>query len=309
MTIVSVIVPAYEAEAHVARAVRSALGQSLRDIEVLVVDDGSTDRTAEAALSAGNGDARLQVIRQPRNGGVSAARNAALRAARGCWIAPLDADDVFSDCDRLARLVASAERCAADIFADHVVLVRGDDPPARMFDVNERYERRPMDARCFVTLDSPTQPLGFMKPLLRRSFLDERELRYPDGIDVGEDFHLYVRCLLRGARLFWTRSASYAATARPGSLSRSDSDRTFATFARSTSLLREEALALRQGGAAVALGRRASDLRSYGAYNRLSDALHHRRFPEAVRVFCALSLRSYTWRRFGVAVRRRLMTQ
>jgi glycosyltransferase involved in cell wall biosynthesis len=308
MTTVSVVVPAYQAAGFVGRAVRSALAQTLADLEVIVVDDGSSDGTADAAALAGHNDPRLKVIRLPRNGGVSAARNAALQVARGTWIALLDADDVFT-ADRLARLVPAAEKQRADLFADHVLLDAGDAAPEPLFAVPRRDYGTPMSAPRFIELDSPTLPLGFMKPLMRRAFLEEHHLRYPIGIDAGEDFHLYVSCLLRGARLFFARDAAYIATARAGSLSRSGDERAFAMFERSTKLLHDEAQRAGDSGAAGALARRSADVRSYGGYNRLSAAIHARRFREAFPIFCALSLQPYTWRRFATAARRRLFPE
>jgi succinoglycan biosynthesis protein ExoO len=305
MLTVSVILPAYEAAEFVGNAVRSALDQTLTDLEVLLVDDGSSDGTAHAARAAAGNDPRLRVIRQARNGGVSAARNAALRVARGRWIALLDADDAFTQ-DRLARLVAAADACNADLLADHVLLQRDGTNAGPLFDLPRCYETAPLSPRRFVAIDSPTQPIGFMKPLLRRSFLDVHGLDYPEGIDAGEDFHVYVRCLLHGARLFCLRGAYYLATARAGSLSRTNAERTFATFERSTELLRQEAMRLGRGSTARALARRASDVRSYYAYDRLSDALHQRRFRDALPLFFALSRRSYLWRRIGTAARRRV---
>ena len=87
--LVTVIVPAYQAEAYLEDALRSALTQTHRELEVVVVDDGSTDRTAEIAAAH-----PVRLLRQP-NGGPAAARNAGLAAARGAFIAILDADDVW----------------------------------------------------------------------------------------------------------------------------------------------------------------------------------------------------------------------
>lgn len=89
-TLVSVIVPAYQAEHFIAGAVRSALRQTHRTLEVIVVDDGSTDGTV--AQLANIRDPRLRVLRQ-ENGGTAAARNTALAQAKGSFIAFLDSDD------------------------------------------------------------------------------------------------------------------------------------------------------------------------------------------------------------------------
>ena len=86
----SVVIPLYNKARYVEAAVRSVLAQTLPALEVIVVDDGSTDGGPERVEALGN--ERVRVLRQP-NGGVSAARNRGIAAARGDWIAFLDADD------------------------------------------------------------------------------------------------------------------------------------------------------------------------------------------------------------------------
>jgi glycosyltransferase involved in cell wall biosynthesis len=93
---ISVIMPCYNAEGHVARGVSSVLGQTYRDVELVVVNDGSTDRTADILSTID--DPRLKVISQP-NRGVSAARNRGLEEITGVFVAFLDADDTWRpDC-------------------------------------------------------------------------------------------------------------------------------------------------------------------------------------------------------------------
>jgi glycosyltransferase involved in cell wall biosynthesis len=88
---VSVIMPCFNGEAFLAEAVDSVLGQTFQDFELIVVDDGSTDRSAEILEGYG---ARIRVIRQ-QNRGVSAARNAGVAESAGDFIAFLDADDYW----------------------------------------------------------------------------------------------------------------------------------------------------------------------------------------------------------------------
>jgi glycosyltransferase involved in cell wall biosynthesis len=124
--LVSVIVPAYQAEAYLEEALESALAQDHRDVEVVVVDDGSTDRTAEIALAHG-----VHVLRQP-NRGPAAARNAGVAVARGAFITILDADDVWPT-DRLSRqLTHLREHPEIDIVLGltEVFLTPGQPPPA-----------------------------------------------------------------------------------------------------------------------------------------------------------------------------------
>ena len=103
---VTVLIPAYNAAATIEATLRSALDQTYRSIEVLVVDDGSTDGTADVVR--GIQDDRLRLIEQA-NGGVAAARNRAIAEARGALLAPLDADDVWYP----TKLAAQVERMEA----------------------------------------------------------------------------------------------------------------------------------------------------------------------------------------------------
>ena len=89
---VTVVIAAYNAEKFIRQTLESALAQSLNDIEVIVVDDGSTDDTQ--SIVSGLSDCRLKVLRQA-NSGVSAARNAGLAAARAPYVFFLDADDLL----------------------------------------------------------------------------------------------------------------------------------------------------------------------------------------------------------------------
>src|SRR5208282_4080287 len=102
---VTVVIAAYNAESYLRETIESVLAQRLQDIEVIVVDDGSTDGTLEILRAFS--DHRLTVLRQ-RNSGVSAARNAGLAAARAPYIFFLDADDMLVP-DALYRMVSTLD--------------------------------------------------------------------------------------------------------------------------------------------------------------------------------------------------------
>ena len=305
-TIATVIIAAYQAETFVAQAVRSALDQTLRDIEVIVVDDGSRDDTAAVARAAAGDDARFQLVVRSSNGGVAAARNVGLEMASGRWIAVLDADDTFAP-ERLEKLIAAAEARDADLLADNITLVGGTRTLA--FDIPERFARTAVGAVQFIALDTPgleTLPTGFMKPVMRRAFLERFALRYPEGIVSGEDFDLYLRALMRGARLFMIGESYYRALVRADSLSRANPALNDAALMRSLDGLIVDARDVGRPDAERMLRRRAHDLSAYGEYCRLSDALRRRRVVDGMRSFARLARGSYVWRRLGLAAGRRV---
>ena len=102
---ISVVIPAFDSEATIARAIESVLAQTYKDYEIIVVDDGSKDGTGDAVRAFGD---KVNYIYQ-ENAGVSVARNTALAAAKGEWIAFLDADDQWLP-DKLEKQMQLLER-------------------------------------------------------------------------------------------------------------------------------------------------------------------------------------------------------
>lgn len=92
--LVSVVIPAYNAQVYIERTISSVLAQTYQNLEVLVVDDGSRDRTAEIVKSIAQKDRRVTLLQQS-NGGVAAARNLGIEKSSGKFIAPIDADDIW----------------------------------------------------------------------------------------------------------------------------------------------------------------------------------------------------------------------
>lgn len=92
---ISVITPAYNAAKHITQTIESVQSQTYTDWEMLIVDDCSTDATAETVQSIAETDKRIRLIRHKTNSGAAAARNTALDAAKGDYIAFLDSDDLW----------------------------------------------------------------------------------------------------------------------------------------------------------------------------------------------------------------------
>ncbi len=120
---VSIIIPVYNVEAFLPRCLDSITGQTLREIEIICVDDESPDRSIDILRRYAAADARIRIISQKnkRQGG---ARNTGFEVARGKWVAFIDSDD-WLDADYFERLVATAERHNAEIACTSVEKERG----------------------------------------------------------------------------------------------------------------------------------------------------------------------------------------
>ena len=120
--LVSVIMPAYNAEKYIGEAIASVCAQTYENWELLILDDGSADRTAEIAQTYAQRDARIRVLRNPQNMGAAKTRNRGFDIAKGEWIALLDSDDVWHS-DKLEKQLAVAGRAGADIIYCSYALV------------------------------------------------------------------------------------------------------------------------------------------------------------------------------------------
>ncbi|MDM4762309.1 CDP-glycerol glycerophosphotransferase family protein [Galbitalea sp. SE-J8] len=139
--LVSTIVPAYNVESYIEEAVRSVLDQSHRRLEVIVVDDSSTDGTPAILKRLAKEDRRLRVYRRP-NGGVNRARNYGLHRAKGQYLTFLDSDDVLLP-GAYAEMVASLKRSGSDFVVGSYERIRdGELEPPRVWITNAHNKDR-----------------------------------------------------------------------------------------------------------------------------------------------------------------------
>jgi succinoglycan biosynthesis protein ExoU len=218
---ICVIIAAYNAQDTIGRAVLSALAQA-EVAEVIVVDDASTDATMVTAQSADDGMGRLRAVRMPENSGPAAARNLALSVSVSPFVSVLDADDFLLP-GRFARLLGMS---GCDLAADNIVFVTPERAAALQPADLPRFPQtvEMIDAAGFAAGNLARKgirrgELGFLKPLMSRAFLDRHGLRYDTALWLGEDYDLYMRMLLKGARFGLTRQPGYGAVVRAGSLS------------------------------------------------------------------------------------------
>lgn len=198
---VSVLVPAYNSAATLPRAVHSALGQDLRDLEVLIIDDGSRDDTNDVGCEMAAADPRVRLITQPRNRGKPYAMNTGITAAKGRWIAVLDADDWYAP-DRLSTLIELAEHRQVELVADNQFLF--DDGAGQVVRTAffPQDGDRPLDKAAFIAGSDPYSDFNFgmLKPVLRADFIRATGLAYRENARLSEDFLYMLEFLAAGGR-------------------------------------------------------------------------------------------------------------
>jgi succinoglycan biosynthesis protein ExoO len=209
----SVIIPAYNVSGIIGRAVRSAATQTLPPLEILVIDDCSTDNTVEVVKALARDIPSIRLLSTPANSGPSAARNVGLRAAQGDWIALLDSDDAWKP-GRLKRLSEVASATSADFVADNLVMwdaVTNTQFKPSYYDLPEK-QRQITLIDMFEADDNfnfSKTSFALMKPIYRREFIIKSNIQYNQGMRVGEDFNFYVESLFNGAKIILISEAYY----------------------------------------------------------------------------------------------------
>lgn len=257
---VSVVVPAYNAEAHLQRAVLSLLSQTLVPEQIVLVDDASTDGTRAVMEALAAEHPQVQVVALPLNGGPGLARNTGFSVATGRWIAVHDADDVMSP-GRLAAMVALGEEQDADVVLDNFIFVNGTTGRRRPSRIPAGEGWEPVDRYTFLRGArafnyQPTWTL--LQPLLRREFVERHGIQYPDHTRHGEDFLFMVELFLADATCVRLRRPGYVYTERGGGVSTTRTD--YSGLVRQTALLLQDPRVRADPRTARLLRRRLSTL-------------------------------------------------
>ena len=220
MPCISFIVPIYNMERLLPRALRSLRAQTLTDFEAILINDGSKDGSAALCAQAAAGDARFRFIDQP-NGGVAAARNAGLDAARGEYIFFLDPDD-WVELDAAEVLYSAAHAAHADCVEFGLYLDSYDETDQLLHTQTSScalsgvYRGEPFKEH----FDEMASSYLVINKLFRRAFLEQYHLRFPCH-QLGEDGLFYVAFYRNdpGCLVMLEKPLYHYTIARQGSLS------------------------------------------------------------------------------------------
>ncbi|MCR5747049.1 MAG: glycosyltransferase [Lachnospiraceae bacterium] len=218
-SLVSVIIPAYNVEKYIEDSLDSVCNQTYKNLQIIVVDDGSKDGTYEKIKEVASVDKRILALRK-ENGGVSSARNYALSYAEGEYITFLDADDYLEE-DAISILVNSMEKTNADWVScqfsnwdekgrrpDEYNFIRG------VFSLTSEEERYNFLVKELIPYHVGVEACG---KLFRAEIILENGLRFPEGCSLGEDISFTVKYLTCSKSITCISDRLYRYIKRPGS--------------------------------------------------------------------------------------------
>ena len=240
---VSVVVPVYNAEKYIRSCVDSALNQTLKNIEVIIVDDCSTDNSLNLCRELYGNNDRVKIFQQPVNHGPGAARNAGIREASGEYIAFLDSDDEIMP-EHLQNMFTAAKEHDADVIHNNriwIMLPLEDGTiPVEMLDHPESIVMCKMDKGERVTdVKTITSDLNqrfdlwtkgglhcnVCNKMFRRSLITENsisfpEAKLPEGTMLSEDELFCLQCILTAKNYVFTPRSGYILRFNPTSSTR-----------------------------------------------------------------------------------------
>ena len=211
MSLLSVIVPVYKVEAYLDTCVQSILSQTYRDLELILVDDGSPDRSGAMCDEWAARDSRVRVIHKP-NGGVCSARNAGLDAAKGDYIAFVDSDD-WLDSEMYAVMMAQVREYGCDVVMCDCVKEFPDGPRLYTHDIRPGfYDRTTLTKEYFphlLMMENVEYPATISNWLLlfRRELV--KDVRYLTGVRYSEDLLFGAQLLYRANSFCYLKGQSF----------------------------------------------------------------------------------------------------
>lgn len=181
---ISIIMPVYNVSNYLQNAINSIENQTFEDVEVICVNDGSTDNSLEVLNKIKKDYDKLVIVNQ-ENAGPGIARNTGIDYATGEYIAFLDSDDIFLDEDALEKMYNSAKENNADMVCGNLKWINQDYTVDKYYDyVNTKY------AYAFKEEEKTTQeygiPFAFYKNIFKKEFLNQHNIRFPN-MRAGED--------------------------------------------------------------------------------------------------------------------------
>lgn len=198
-TKVSIIVPVYNVEKYIAQCLDSIIAQTLDDIQIICVDDCSTDNSVDVVKKYIEKDSRIVLLRHDTNKGLSCARNTGIAYATGEYVGFVDSDD-YVDETMFEKMYTKAEKTGSDIVISNINLYFEDTGKTSVFRNNLFYTF--LSGRTFSAIEYPLiiMNIGAWDKIYRRTYLLENNLTFPEG-KIYEDHIFTVKAYVTAKKM------------------------------------------------------------------------------------------------------------
>ena len=218
MPAVTVVIPAFNTDRFLGRCLDSVQGQSFRDLDILCIDDGSTDRTPEILRERAASDGRIRLITLPENHGAPFVRNLAIDEAAGKYLYYIDSDD-WIDPDYLQEMVSHAESTGQDVVINGNWYFEFDDPAGRKHCGRFGFIREEAGYYPTALVQSSYYPTLWSR-LYRLQYIRENDIRFPESAAEDNYFTFLAEILQERSYIF--NGPYYHYYQREGSLVRQE---------------------------------------------------------------------------------------
>lgn len=209
---ISVIIPVFNMEKYIGECLNSVLKQTLNNIEVIIVNDGSTDNSLEIIQEYQKRDNRI-VILDKKNEGVGAARNDGIKAATGDFIAFMDPDDMYASNDALLHCYETAKRERVSIVGGRTVFLYQDG--TKKEELEKRVGDISISAKGMMEYKDYQYDYGYVCYIYRRSLLVENQIFFP-LYSRFQDPPFFVRVMIAAERFYTLDESIYIYRQLPG---------------------------------------------------------------------------------------------
>lgn len=210
---VSVVIPVFNTEKYIRECLNSVLGQTFKEIEIICINDGSTDNSLKIAEEYIDKDKRLKIISNAQNKGVTNSRNVGLEAASGKYIFYLDSDDWINN-DLLEMLYSLADEYNADVVLGAMIYEwekRSEKQSSKLKDGLYIGEEKINSFQDIYDIDDKEIRIRWnvCGNLYNREKFYKYQVRVDERIKVGEDMAVFIPFIMESERVYVTSLASY----------------------------------------------------------------------------------------------------
>ena len=221
---ISIIIPVYNGEKHLEKALNSALNQSLENLEIILIDDGSTDKTSDIITQYAEKDSRIVALKNPQNKGLSYSRNLGIEKAKGEYLFFLDADDYLHP-NAMESLYDQAKKDKLDVLQSKYILKTG--KTKKILPEDLELLPAPVDGISYFHQNFFVSPTVWAK-LYNTGFIKKEKIRFKDHI--YEDMPFSFEAIYKAKRIANNMMPAYIYQKQAGSITSRHTEQHFQDY-------------------------------------------------------------------------------